>query len=515
MGSSGDARILDHVPIGSDQEDVIAALEAGLTGPPRLRRINTHMSYLFLSEDFVLKLTRAVNHPFVDMSTLAQRKAACEAEIEINKRFAPTLYDKVLPVVRTTDGTFRLAGEGTIVDYIVCMKRFPDKALFADLATSHQLTVAMIEDAVSALAAFQKTQAPQLNVSASQSYDRILAGLEQTARQAAPPVITKVLADMVFAHLKLVHTDVASLINDRREAGYIRRGHGDFHLKNICVYEGRVTPFDALAFDRKLATVDILYDVAFLFMDLRARNLDHLAALAMNRYFDLMDQDEGALLLLPFFMALRACVRMAVSIEAGLFDDTENYGRLAIRLLEPVISRLVIVGGLSGTGKSVVARAICHLLPGPCGARILSTDAERKREAGMKLADHMPQTAYDKQARSAVYTVLARRASVALEAGSSVVADGTYRDGDARTEIAKAAEIHPCLALWLQTDVERRVQRVSTRRNDASDASPNIATAQEEPQLLGQSWQRVDASGTSANTIALASLLIEKSPPRS
>jgi predicted kinase len=286
------------------------------------------------------------------------------------------------------------------------------------------------------------------------------------------------------------------LIEARREAGWVRRGHGDLHLRNICLFHDRVTPFDALEFDPALSTSDVIYDVAFLFMDLRARGLDGLANLAMNRYWDVSGQPEDALALLPLFMALRATVRLAVAVEAGDLVQAARYRKLGLEILQPATPRLLAIGGLSGTGKSTLAKAMAPEIPGPCGGRLLRTDVIRKRLAGLAPRDRLAADAYDDAARATIYRVLAQRAQTALGAGSSVLADATFREDPLRAAIEGAARGYPFLGLWLHAPPEVRVARVVRRRDDASDATTKVALEQVEPDKLGQAWRTLDASRT-------------------
>ena len=286
----------------------------------------------------------------------------------------------------------------------------------------------------------------------------------------------------LFQDLSANFERFAGLIEDRRRAGFVRRGHGDLHLSNICLYRGRATPFDALAFDPRMATTDVLFDMAFFLMDLRASGLRVFANAAMNRYFDAARQPEGGLALLPGFTALRSAVRMAVAAERGSLDDAARYGRLGLALLQPSAPRLVAVGGLSGSGKSVVARLLAPALDGPCGARLLGAD--RIRKTGLVETQALDAAAYGLQARMAVYLSLKRKAGEAMDAGASVIADATFRDDETRRAIASAAVGCPFRGFWLEVPSEVRVARVERRRGDVSDATAAVASAQVGPGRL-------------------------------
>lgn len=502
--------------LGREQPRIIAALEDGSAvdaGHP-LRRIDTHMSHLFLGEGRVYKLKRALRHPFADMTSVEGRRLACEAELAVNAKLAPGLYEGVCPVVHDRPGAIRVGGDGAPIDWIVVMRRFPDGALLSEMAQANTLTWETVEDAVKAVAGFHAAQPPITSTGHTADYRRILAGLRETEAQGAAALGVAPASSALFEALERSLTRLSPLIEARRERGHVRRGHGDLHLRNICRFEGRIVPFDALEFDPALATADVIYDVAFLLMDLRAQGLDDLANSAMNAYWDTTGQDDEALALLPFFMALRAAVRMAVSVEAGDLVEAARYRALGCDLLEVLHPRLVAVGGLSGTGKSTLARAIGGALPGACGARRLRTDGLRKALAGKAETERLAAHAYEPAARAQVYRVLAQRVQAALEAGSSVIADATFREDPARAAIEGAAGRHGFLGLWLRAGTDTRVGRVARRRGDASDATATVALEQIEPGEIG--WRIIDAARPAEVVAAEVRRLLEtRRPPSS
>jgi predicted kinase len=253
-------------------------------------------------------------------------------------------------------------------------------------------------------------------------------------------------------------------------------------------------PFDAMEFDERMATVDVLYDFAFLLMDLRRVGLDEHANAAMNRYWSVAGEDEEALGLLPFFMSLRACVRMAVAVEAGEFVEAQVYRTLGLRLLERETPVLVAIGGLSGVGKSAAAQALAPLLPGGAGARVLRSDVLRKQQQGLSPEERAGEHAYAPERRAQLYRDLAARAQAAIEAGASVLADATFRECAARDLIAGAAGRARFIAYWLHAPDAVRLARASGRVGDASDADAAIAAAQREPGGLDPAWRRLDAN---------------------
>jgi len=316
------------------QRDVVAALEGGTaTGEP-LRRIDTHMSHLFLGAEEVLKLKRARTFPFADLADLDARSAACAAELAVNRALAPELYEAVVAVRRDGQRRVRLDGEGVIVDWLVRMRRFADGALFSELAEAGRLDPELAAEAAEAVARFHGRQTPRLDAGHAADYVRIVQGLRATEVRAAEEMNLSSASEPLYAALEHEVARQAPTIEARRRRGCVVRGHGELHLANICVFAGKATPFDALEFDPALATADRLYDIGFLLADLKTRGLEAQAEAARVRYFDVLGETEDGLRLLPLFMALRAAVRTAVAVAAGDLAQAARYRRAAVALLD-------------------------------------------------------------------------------------------------------------------------------------------------------------------------------------
>ncbi len=489
------------------QDEVIKALQsaaaAGGRGP--LARIDTHLSHVFLGASRVYKLKRAVRMPFVDFSTPDLRKAACESELEVNLRFAPNLYLGVEPVVRRPGGTIALGGPGEPLDWVVVMRRFADEALFDTMARAGTLRPDLVAEAVEVVAQVHEETPPSPDSGRPQDYLAIVKGLRRTDADGAAIHGLAVPSPDLHDALDRAIVKASGLIERRRQDGKVRRGHGDLHLRNLCLFEGRATPFDALEFDPALATADVLYDLAFLLMDLHRRDLPLHANTAMNAYWNAAREEETGLALLPLFMALRADVRAAVAMEAGGEAEARTYRTLGLALLQPTPARLVAVGGLSGSGKSAAARQLAPLLPGACGARILRTDVIRKAGGAPVGAG-----AFRPDRRAAVYRTLAEHVADALAAGAAVVADATFQDAPARAAVTGLAPA--CTALWLRAPVSVRAGRVSGRTGDASEATAAVAAAQTEP-ALESGWTVIDAKGPLADVVARARAVLGLGDP--
>jgi aminoglycoside phosphotransferase family enzyme/predicted kinase len=496
------SRIVDE----TEQAAIVAALESGAaTGDSQpLQRLDTHMSRVFVGPDQVYKLKRARRHPYIDLSSPEQRHVACDAELAVNRPLAPDLYEAVRAVTRDADGALSLDGPGEIVDWLVTMKRIPPGDILDEMTDAGRLTPALVRELAETVARFHGSLAPVTDAGRPADYGRIIDGLQVAEAEGAAALGVRRTASPLFDRLRAELSRQSATIDARRRAGWVRRGHGDLHLRNICVFNGRVTPFDALEFDPALALGDTLYDLAFLLMDLEARGLRVQANLAMNLYWDASGQPEAALALLPFFTALRACVRMAVAVEAGSLDEADRYQALALRLLRPRRPRLLAIGGLSGCGKSALAAAIAPRLPGPCGGRLLRSDVVRKQLAGVETARRLEASAYDPVARAGIYRHLAQRSREALAAGAAVVADATFREDEARSAIEGAAQGYPFAALWLRADTSVRIARIVARTGDPSDITAEIAAVQTEPAGLTDGWRVLDANGAETAVVAAA-----------
>jgi hypothetical protein len=306
---------------------------------------------------------------------------------------------------------------------------------------------------------------------------------------------------------------VTPLLRERRAKGLIRRGHGDLHLGNIVLIEGAPVAFDAIEFDPLIAAGDVLYDLAFLLMDLVERGLGGAANVVLNRYIaeTRRDVDLDALATLPLFLSLRAAIRAKVTAARRETATNENkdaiaksargYFALACRLIAPPPARLIAVGGLSGTGKSVLAAALApEIAPAP-GAVVLRSDVERKAMFGAGEADKLPAEAYRPDVTVKLYEQLAARARRVMAAGHSAIVDAVFSKPAEREMLAQA---EPFTGLFLVADVATRIARVGNRVGDASDADAEIARQQESYDLGSLDWRRVDANGSPRDTLAHA-----------
>ena len=451
--------------------------------------IETHISAVFVGPDEVLKLKKAVDLGFLDFTTPAARERFARRELEVNKPFAPELYRDVVPVTRAPDGTLALGGGGGAVDWVLRMAPVPAHAFLDAVAARGELAPELLDGTADAVAAMHAALAPVAGVDSAAALMAALEGTRRAALAAGLPADRVVAWSSAMAAALRERTP---LLAARAAAGRVRRCHGDLHLKNLCLWLGRVTPFDALEFDEALATIDTGYDLAFLLMDLWHRLGRAAANRVLNRYVA-RTGDAGLAGALPPWLSLRAAIRAhAEGGAAGL-----GYFTLAETALprRPEPPCLVAVGGLPGTGKTRLARALAPDLGVAPGALVLRSDEIRKRRHGVPPEEWLPASAYAPAENAAVFAELAALAGEALRGGHAVVADAAFLRPEERAAIEAAAPAGvPFRGFWLEAPREVLRARVAARAGDASDATVAVleAAAGRDPGPI--SWRALDAA---------------------
>jgi predicted kinase len=305
----------------------------------------------------------------------------------------------------------------------------------------------------------------------------------------------------------------------RAAAGFVRRCHGDAHLGNIVLIDGKPVLFDAIEFDPVIATTDILYDLAFPLMDLVHFGLPTCANRLFNFY--LQDRWEGnapALRLLPLFLSMRAAIRANVLFtkrrlspgDAHDASEANAYFHQALRHLEPARPSLIAVGGKSGTGKTVLAREAAALIAPLPGAVVLRSDVIRKQLFGADPLTALPSSAYEPHVTDRVYGMLIDRARQVIDEGFSVIIDAAFLREAERNQLSTEVrgmntDFHP---VFLTADLATRLDRIGARERDASDATGAVASDQESYELGRLDWPTVDASGSPEQTLERSKALL-------
>ncbi|MCF3638756.1 AAA family ATPase [Rhizobium sp. TRM95111] len=498
-----------------DQTDAIAFLAAAATHDPGRppEQIETHISLIALAGDRAFKMKKALKLPYVDFSTPTIREAACRREVELNGKTAPGLYLGIRRITRKTDGALEWNGQGPLVDCVVEMRRFDQNLLFDHMAQRGKLTPELMTETARMIASFHR-RAPV--VVTGEGAGNIAAVLDiNDAGFATSHIFEAAEVDALGQKFRAKLVRHAVLLDHRARNGRLRRCHGDLHLRNICLLEGKPCLFDCIEFNDAIATVDVLYDLAFLLMDLWHRGFEDLSNLVMNRYLDVTDDEDG-FCLMPFFMAIRAAVRAHVTATqaeepgqdaARLEAEARGYFELAHVLLEGQPPVLIAIGGLSGSGKTTVADHLASRVGAPAGARVIESDRIRKALHGVSAETRLPSEAYRPAMSETVYREMACHAASILAQGGSVVADAVFDDAFNRRRIEEAAEASGAAfsGVWLDVDPPVLMARVLSRKGGPSDADQRVLAAQLARQAGGADgtmWRKLDASAPLEQVIA-------------
>jgi uncharacterized protein len=456
-----------------------------------VEHVETHAAHVFLCGDRAFKIKKNLKLPYLDFSTIEKRRSILRHELAINRAFAPDIYLN----------TIEKCGEPVLV-----MKRFPTESILANLVTHGG-----IDDQLCAILSATIVDSHNKAVATNISGADVMAGLGKQLSDAfdGSPDIFPDSASQEFKALYQEHLNrLKPLLDARGAKGLVRRCHGDIHCGNIVVINERPVLFDAIEFSEKIATIDVLYDLAFLLMDLMKYEQRRSANILLNTYLNLRRsaEDLTGLAALPLFLATRAGVRALVT--ADLVHELETakaniqqklareYFGDCMDFLKPEKQKLICVGGLSGAGKTTLARSLAPAVDPPPGAIHVRSDIERKILAGVRETQRLSAEYYTEANSSKVYEAAFARARTALSAGHSVVIDAVFgKESERLAAQALAGELGlEFQGIWLQGKTEVLKRRVAVRVHDASDATPQVVETQSKQQHGEISWARIDAS---------------------
>jgi uncharacterized protein len=464
-----------------------------------VEHVETHAAHVFLVADRAFKIKKPVKLPYLDFSDREKRRMVLAQELAINRVHAPDLYL----------GLDEVRGEPVLV-----MRRFPAHALLS-WKMAHGGIEAELAMSLAAMAARAHATAPRRDTPGAE----IMMGLGAQLSKAfidSPDIFSPAATLEFHALYEAALRANKALLNSRSDKGLVRRCHGDMHAGNIIVEGDAPKLFDAIEFSEKIATIDVLYDLAFLIMDFWTHGEKEAANIIMNRYLHLrrVEEDLSGLAALPLFLSTRAGVRALVTAdlahELAVRNSMQARGqaldwfRASVAYLKIPSPVLVCIGGLSGTGKSTLAAALSPGIGAAPGALHVRSDVERKVQAGVAETERLPPESYTREASFAVYEACFARAEKALAAGHSVVLDAVFaEEGERRAvaELARRTRAHVA-GIWLEAPAPVLTARVASRQGDASDATAEVVERQLRYALGTLDWQRVDASGTPAETLA-------------
>ena len=454
--------------------------------------IETHISWVLLAGDYAWKLKKPLDLGFLDFSTVERRRAACEAELRLNRRTVPELYEAVVPVWRTAEGVSvgdqpvdAAAPGATPLDYLVRMRRFDQSALFEARLAAGQLEPALFDRLARHVAAFHEGAAVAQPGDGFGDAVAVMAPVRQNFAQIRERVSDAALlrelarieswAEARFAAL-------APVFDARLAAGRVRECHGDLHLGNLIVLDGEPRLFDAIEFSAALRWTDVVADIAFLVMDLQARGRMDLASRFLNAWLE-RSGDYAGLRLLPWYLSYRAMVRAKVAaIRAGQVEgaaradtlaECARYLTLAAAQMQSPAPALLIASGVSGSGKTSQSQPLVE----GCGVIRVRADVERKRLFGLDADARSGSTLggglYSAQASARTYARLAELAREVVEAGYPVLVDATFLKRSQRAAFAELAATLgvPFAILAFDAPVETLRARVRQRAEAGADAS--------------------------------------------
>ena len=451
--------------------------------------IQTHVSYVLLTGDYAYKLKKPVNFGFLDFSTLDKRQHFCAEELRLNQRGAPELYVEVLAIAQV-ENQFHLGGTGQPVEYALKMRQFPQEALLSTMFELGKLDETHMQELGTVVAQYhakaQTNDYIRTFGEVTQVREAIDENYEQTKKYIGGPQSqtqfeeTKLYTDRFFAE--------PQLFTSRIKNNLIRECHGDLHLRNICLWQSKILLFDCIEFNEPFRFVDVMYDVAFTVMDLEARQRPDLGNAFLNKYVEQTGDWEG-LQVLPLYLSRQAYVRAKVT--SFLIDDATvpsaakeeaaataaHYYQLAWQYTKPRQGKLILMSGLSGSGKSTVARQLARQL----GAIHIRSDAVRKHLGGIGLFERGGDALYTDEMTKKTYERLLGLGIMLANQGFPVILDAKYDRASLRMDAITSAASHqlPLQILHCTAPMEVLRDRLPKRTGDIADATVDLLEAQQ------------------------------------
>ncbi|HEY9764361.1 MAG TPA: AAA family ATPase [Trichocoleus sp.] len=446
-----------------------------------IRLMQTHVSYVLLTGDYAYKIKKPVDFGFLNYSTLEKRQHFCQEELRLNQRGAAPLYLDMLPITLAGE-VYALGGTGDAVEYAVKMQQFPQETLLSVLFERGELTEELLRNLAEAIASFHQQaetndyirsfgEIPQIRQSIDENYDQTVGyvGGPQTQQQFDE---TKAFTDRFFAERQ-------ALLQSRIQQGKIRACHGDLHLNNICYWQDQLLLFDCIEFNEPFRFVDVMFDIAYIVMDLEVQGRTDLSATFLSHYVEQTGDWEG-LQVLPLYVSRQSYVRAKVTSfllnDASIPAETREqaaataakYYRLAWSYVQPRAAQIFLMAGLSGSGKSTTARELSRH-----GAIHLRSDAVRKHLAGVPLLERGDQSLYTPEMTQKTYARLLDLGILLAQEGYSVVLDAKYDRQTFRQAAIAQAQSHdlPLKIVYCEAPLEVLKTRLQARQGDIADAT--------------------------------------------
>lgn len=454
-----------------------------------IQLIQTHISYVLLTGKYAYKVKKPLNFGFLNYSTLEARKHFSEEELRLNQRGAAEIYLEVLPITQVGD-RYQLGGDGEVVEYAVKMRQFPQETLLTNLFDRGELTEERVRELAQVIADFHgKTFTDDYIRSFGtvaqirQAFDE---NFEQTEQYIGGPQ-TQQQFDETKAYCDRFFAEQDSLFQQRVQAERIRECHGDNHLRNICYWNGKLLLFDCIEFNEPFRFVDVMFDVAYIVMDLEARKRSDLSNLFLNTYAELTGDWEG-LQVLPIYVSRQTYVRAKVTSfllndpgvpeadKKAAYETAALYYRMAWEYSQFRQGELILMSGLSGSGKSTTAQQIAR----QAGALHIRSDAVRKHLGGVPLYERGSDQLYTPEMTQKTYDRLLELGLKLAQQGYRVILDAKYDRQAMRQNVVEQAAAHhiPLKIIHCDAPIEVLRDRLQQRTGDIADATADLLAQQ-------------------------------------
>ena len=454
-----------------------------------IKVVQTHVSTVFLTGNYAYKLKKIVNFGFLDYSTLEKRKHFLEEEFRMNKDISPNLYLEIMPI--TQDGeTFKLNSAEETVEYTLKMNQFPQENLFINMFEAGKLTVEDMAKLGELVADFHKNTLTNDYIKTFGNVDKVGESITENYEQTSKYIglaQTQQHYEETKAFTDNFLKENTAILKQRQDEDKIRECHGDLHLKNICLWEDKIQLFDRIEFNEPFRFVDVMYDVAFAVMDLDARGKQDFGNVFLNTYAETTGDWEG-LQVLPLYLSRQAYVRAKVT--SFLLDDpaipqndkdeaqksASDYYTLAWKYTQNKQGKLILMSGLSGSGKSTVAKNLAQEI----NAIHIRSDAVRKHLAGISIKEKGDNSIYSPEMTIKTYNRLLELGKLLTNSGFTVILDAKYDKVSLRQPVIEFATQNnvDLEILYCDAPLEILSDRIAQRTGDISDATPDLLKQQ-------------------------------------